>query len=188
MAGKGRRLKVSVERDSKWVRFRHRYLPRRVRCYVSVHSCILVYLTRGGYPIRAVSWDWRTASAESQRCEIWPQVETLFMKRKSVEVPAQPNQVVQDPEMLKSHPNLYAFLTDTVWEDEKGISHRELGSVIIWADQAGFRAKLLDRDGSRSALVLGTSWSKLIDACEAALQDVTTTWKGEAPPVKNRRR
>ncbi len=82
---------------------------------------------------------------------------------------------VRYPDELGSCPALLEFLTSTVW-DEDG-SRRETGTLLFFADAAGLKVMMNDRDGSRVAFAVLDPSEGILESLEAMLLDTSTDWR-----------
>jgi len=162
---------------SRWVRFRHRWLARNCRCYVSRDAFLLTLSTPQGFPLRCGRWYFSATGPESQRNEIWPAVEELRMKRLVKPQPQDERYALVDPELFESHPSLFSFLADSEYDPADGGGKRALGSLSIWVDTGQYRAKLNDRDTATCCYVGGASLGELLDQMDAACSDPSAGWK-----------
>jgi hypothetical protein len=76
---------------------------------------------------------------------------------------------------LSEHPALREFLTMDVWDHDG--SHRERGTVLLFADDVGLKAMLNDKDGSRVAFSVLSPQGAILDELEAMLLSEATDWR-----------
>jgi len=79
-----------------------------------------------------------------------------------------------DPGDKSDYPNLFAFLTDTKYDDG---SPRVPGAVSIFTSQGVLKACINDKDQISTAFVEGATLHELIEWIERAICDDTTEWK-----------
>lgn len=97
------------------------------------------------------------------------------MKRPDQPVAGQSNTgPLVDPVFAKRCPNLFAFLTDDMWEDG---TERETSTLLIFADGGVLKAWLNDRALARSLWVAGATIQGLLDALNEAVVDPKAGWR-----------
>jgi len=79
-----------------------------------------------------------------------------------------------DPVFSKRCPNLFAYLTDDMWEDG---TERETSTLLIFEDGGVLKAWLNDRALHRSLWVAGATLQGLLDALNEAVVDPAAGWR-----------
>lgn len=74
----------------------------------------------------------------------------------------------------KDYPNIFAFLTETKYDDGKP---RMTGSFSVWTQQGVLKASINDRDTSNVCYVEAPSLQELIALIEQAICNDGTEWK-----------
>lgn len=82
---------------------------------------------------------------------------------------------VRRPDELASYPALSEFLFSTVWDEDN--SKRETGTVLLFADAAGLKVMVNDRDGGRVAFAVVDAEEGILDTLEAMLLSTSTDWR-----------
>jgi len=93
---------------------------------------------------------------------------------------------VRPTDELSAYPALAEFLFSRVWDDTG--DKREPGTVLLFADAAGLKLMLNDKDGARVAFAVVDATECILEAVEAMLLSEATDWrpaKKWSPPGKN---
>jgi hypothetical protein len=79
----------------------------------------------------------------------------------------------QDPLVL-AYPVLWAFLTQTAWEDG---SQRQPGSLLMFTQDGMMKCMLRDREDGTCLWVAGRGLTHLLDVAEGSLCDPGADWR-----------
>jgi len=85
-----------------------------------------------------------------------------------------PGHLFVDEEMCAEHPDLYAFMRETVWSDGK---KRSTGTLTISVEGRVIKCSTHDRDGKRYFWLTGDTLKGLLASIDRALRDDTAEWR-----------
>jgi hypothetical protein len=86
-----------------------------------------------------------------------------------------------DMALQRDCPVLYSFLTSLTWPDG---APRVLGSLVIFAEDGGWKVCLSDRDSSSSLWAAATTFEGLARALEGRLTEASPDWRQAKPRSK----
>lgn len=101
-------------------------------------------------------------------------VEMAFKRRTDTGPLKPPPNAWVDPVDKQENPNIFAWLTETKYDDNKP---RMTGSISIFTQLGVLKASISDRDASKVAYVEALSLVELITVIEQAICDDSTEWK-----------
>lgn len=84
---------------------------------------------------------------------------------------------VDDPDFAAEYPNLYAFLSDSLWDDG---SKRVTGSMLLCVDAGVLKCWVNDKAYHRSAWVSSPSFTGLLRLLDDRLGDDALPWRPDA--------
>lgn len=129
---------------------------------------------RGGYPRSCGRW----AVPGLPAAELLPWLESIAMgllrkgdKRVSAGAPVLDE--ATDP-LVQGYPALWAFLTQTRWEDDTA---RDPGSMLVFLQDGMLKAMLRDKNDGTCLWVAARGFTGLLDVLEACLLDPAADWR-----------
>jgi hypothetical protein len=91
----------------------------------------------------------------------------------------------KDPEVSKTYPALWEYLTERTWSDGKA---RETATITVFIDGDEWKASINDRANHRTAFVSGDTLKSILDALEGGLAGDDLDWRSYDPAKTKFRR
>lgn len=141
------------------------------------------YRVHSGYPVGlAVAHVEQLRSLKASGVSQWEAFKMLKKPSKgSGTLPAIPS--VGWDEWSRQLPNLYAFLTQTEWDEGEV---RETGALLIFSDAGALKAMLKDKDQGRCLWVTGSSLKQLLEVADAKVIDDHADWREDKQAGKKK--
>jgi len=114
---------------------------------------------------------YRAAAAPRSAMPEW-----VMLKRAAKEKEQQGLPQAEDAFLRDNYPTVFAFLTQTVWEDG---ARRKAGTIMLVAEGGMWKAWVHDQDGRRSAWLSGATVAILAQSIEEGLADDTMGWRAD---------
>lgn len=109
-------------------------------------------------------------------CEIRLAVveEELMAMSRSKSASDSPGMKWVDEAFFVEYPDLYEFMSETVWDDGKP---RKTGTMVIAVEGRVIKASVHDRDGRRSAWVTAEEFATLLKRIDEGLRSDALDWR-----------
>lgn len=138
---------------------------------------LLVYPRWGGVHIAGVCP--RSFVPPDERFRFDPDILEVIDVKRPIRAEAGPGGYEAPPDaLIESAPLLAEFLTATCYEDSPSVP-RQVGTLLIFAQQGAWKACLRDRQEQRCLWVAATMFDDLVPVLETSLSDPTAVWRDD---------